>query len=178
MAMRHSSPPGLHYRPRVWPAYRPPLTPWPRSNRQRHKWAGRPLRYSGPLSKVTNQFWTRFRFRFRYVLHPFAAKYSHWMWHSAIACSISHVIAVPGPLLMMMIVTTWLPWYQFPARHLAPAYPPGGHRGCHRERKLSPQSNRHVHSGHPTGRTGSPSADITRLSTSLHAHSAAARDKP
>jgi hypothetical protein len=21
------------------------------------------------------------RFRFRYVLHPFAAKYSHWMWH-------------------------------------------------------------------------------------------------
>jgi hypothetical protein len=20
-------------------------------------------------------------FRFRYVLHPFAAKYSHWMWH-------------------------------------------------------------------------------------------------
>jgi hypothetical protein len=23
----------------------------------------------------------RFRFRFRYVLHPFAAKYSHWMWH-------------------------------------------------------------------------------------------------
>jgi hypothetical protein len=22
------------------------------------------------------------RFRFRYVLHPFAAKYSHWMWHS------------------------------------------------------------------------------------------------
>jgi hypothetical protein len=24
-----------------------------------------------------------FRFRFRYVLHPFAAKYSHWMWHIA-----------------------------------------------------------------------------------------------
>jgi hypothetical protein len=23
----------------------------------------------------------RFRFRFRYVLHPWAAKYSHWMWH-------------------------------------------------------------------------------------------------
>jgi hypothetical protein len=25
------------------------------------------------------------RFRFRYVLHPFAAKYSHWMWHKASA---------------------------------------------------------------------------------------------
>jgi hypothetical protein len=24
-----------------------------------------------------NEVW----FRFRYVLHPFAAKYSHWMWH-------------------------------------------------------------------------------------------------
>jgi hypothetical protein len=23
--------------------------------------------------------WFRFRFRFRYVLHPWAAKYSHWM---------------------------------------------------------------------------------------------------
>jgi hypothetical protein len=21
------------------------------------------------------------RFRFRYVLHPWTAKYSHWMWH-------------------------------------------------------------------------------------------------
>jgi hypothetical protein len=25
------------------------------------------------------------RFRFRYVLHPWTAKYSHWMWHWAIA---------------------------------------------------------------------------------------------
>jgi hypothetical protein len=33
-----------------------------------------------PLSAVE---WVShyFRFRFRYVLHPFAAKYSHWMWH-------------------------------------------------------------------------------------------------
>jgi hypothetical protein len=34
-----------------------------------------------PLSDGPVESADRFRFRFRYVLHPFAAKYSHWMWH-------------------------------------------------------------------------------------------------
>jgi hypothetical protein len=34
---------------------------------------------------------TSSRFRFRYVLHPWTAKYSHWMWHWAIAFCQSDV---------------------------------------------------------------------------------------
>jgi hypothetical protein len=32
------------------------------------------------------------RFRFRYILHPWTAKYSHWMWHWAIAFCQSYAI--------------------------------------------------------------------------------------
>jgi hypothetical protein len=37
----------------------------------------------------------RFRFRFRYVLHPWTAKYSHWMRHEAIVCCKGNVRAMP-----------------------------------------------------------------------------------
>jgi hypothetical protein len=33
---------------------------------------------------------------FRYVLHPWTAKYSHWMWHWAIAVCQSYAIAMPN----------------------------------------------------------------------------------
>jgi hypothetical protein len=40
-------------------------------------------------------------FRFRYVLHPWTAKYSHRMWHCAIALSVNEVdaIALPNGLI-------------------------------------------------------------------------------
>jgi hypothetical protein len=35
----------------------------------------------GHPSLTVKTYYGMCRFRFRYVLHPFAAKYSHWMWH-------------------------------------------------------------------------------------------------
>jgi hypothetical protein len=44
----------------------------------------------GPLgaNEPVSTYWTFcwFRFRFRYVLHPFAAKYSHWMGITVFDC--------------------------------------------------------------------------------------------
>jgi hypothetical protein len=58
--------------------------------------------YNGQALGVTERHATgavssvQFRDQFSYVLHPFAARYSHWMWHLALLTLTSVEITTEG----------------------------------------------------------------------------------